>query len=741
MAVSGKAPEPVLREGEGSACGDEVCLTLEGAFDRVKAAFLQHHPNGDVALLYRAFTVGRDMHATQIRKSGEPYFFHPLAVAQSLADWRLDAVSVACAMLHDVVEDTLMTQAQVRAQFGEEISEIVDGLTKMSKLAFTDRHLLNAENVRKLLVAMGKDVRVLLVKLADRLHNMKTLGVMEEEKRRRISRETLELYAPLANRLGMGVVRLELEDLAFRQLEPEQYADLLRAVEGRRAKQSATIQEIHGSIQAILRQQGIAAQVYGRIKHLYGIWKKMGAQAKGFDDIHDWLAYRIICPDRASCYTALGLVHGLYKPVPGKFKDYISLPKENGYQSIHTSVLMNSGDIFEVQIRTEEMHLHAEAGIASHWTYKDGRIANRSEINQVSFLRKMVELHQDAQDSRDLVANLRGELTFNRIQVFTPKGDLRSLVENSTPVDFAYAIHTQVGHRCVGAKVNGRIVPLKHTLQNGDRVEILTRPDHKPSRDWLGFVKSAGAKSRIQAFIREEERAHAITLGKERLEREARAMGVRLDDPEAQAKLEARLTELKLANWDAAHAALGFGRVTVHKLIEPLVPEPERAKPKENTSNLMDSVVVGDTTGILYTLAACCKPIWGDEVVGYITRSRGTAIHKADCAQLNTGTLHPERRVNVAWGKHGTELYDTEITLTTEDRPGMVAAISEGIQRMGINVQRFHGSATEEGAGLFHIALRVRDRAHLVELMSGLRRIRGVYTVERVKGSVFGKVK
>jgi GTP pyrophosphokinase len=293
----------------------------------------------------------------------------------------------------------------------------------------------------------------------------------------------------------------------------------------------------------------------------------------------------------------------------------------------------------------------------------------------------------------------------------------------------------------VGAKVNGRIVPLKHTLQNGDRVEILTRHDHKPSRDWLGFVKSAGAKSRIQAFIREEERAHAITLGHERLDREARNMGVRLDEPEAQAKLEARLAELKLASWDAAYAALGFGRLTVHKLIEPLIPEPERAQPKENTSNLMDSVVVGDTTGILYTLAACCKPIWGDEVVGYITRTRGTAIHRADCPQLLTTTMHPERRVNVAWGKHGAELYDTEIALTTEDRPGMVAAISEGIQRVGINVQRFHGSATEEGSGLFHIALRARDRTHLVELMAGLRRIRGVYTVERVKGSVFGKVK
>jgi GTP pyrophosphokinase len=588
---------------------------------------------------------------------------------------------------------------------------------------------------------MGKDVRVLLVKLADRLHNMKTLGVMEEEKRRRISRETMELYAPLANRLGMGAVRLELEDLAFRQLEPQQYAFLLEAVEARRAKLAGPIQEVTGALQAILRQQGIQAHVSGRIKHLYGIWKKMGAQAKNFDDIHDWLAYRIICPDRASCYTALGIVHGLYKPVPGRFKDYISLPKENGYQSIHTTVLMGSGDIFEVQIRTEEMHLHAEAGIASHWTYKDGRIANRLEINQVSFLRRMVELHQDSQDSRDLVANLKGELTFNRIQVFTPKGDLRSLVEGATPVDFAYAIHTQVGHHCIGAKVNGRIVPLKHSLQNGDRVEILTRPDHKPSRDWLGFVKSAGAKSRIQAFIREEERAHAITQGRERLEREARALGVNLEEASAKAKLEARLTELKLPNWDTAYAALGFGRMTVHKLIEPLVPEPERAKPKENTSNLLDSVVVGDTTGILYALAACCKPIWGDDVIGYITRSRGTAIHRADCPQLSTTTLSPERRVNVAWGKHGTELYDTEISLTTEDRPGMVAAISEGIQKVGINVQRFHGSATEEGAGLFHIALRVRDRTHLVELMASLRRIRGVYTVERTKGSVFGKVK
>ncbi|MDE3247002.1 MAG: bifunctional (p)ppGpp synthetase/guanosine-3',5'-bis(diphosphate) 3'-pyrophosphohydrolase, partial [Acidobacteriota bacterium] len=426
------------------ACGPDSCLTLDGAFAKVKAAFLAHHPDGDVALLEKAYKVGRESHRTQVRKSGEPFFFHPLAVSLSLAEWRLDAVSVACGMLHDTVEDTLMTMNQVKAEFGEEVAEIVDGLTKMSKLDFTDRHLLNAENVRKLLVAMGKDVRVLLVKLADRLHNMQTLSVMREEKRRRIARETMELYAPLANRLGMWNVRSQLEDLAFANLEPERYAELHAAVESKRQKSEALTAEIQKTLDDALKVQGIAAKVYGRSKHLFGIWKKMGTQEKGLEEIHDWLAYRIICPDRASCYTAMGLVHALYKPIPGRFKDYISLPKDNGYQSIHTSLLMPSGDAFEVQIRTPEMHDHAESGIASHWTYKEGRIANRNEINQVAFLRRMVQLHQDSSDSRELVASLKGELSFRRIQVFTPKGDVKSLPEGATPIDFAYAIHTQV---------------------------------------------------------------------------------------------------------------------------------------------------------------------------------------------------------------------------------------------------------------------------------------------------------
>jgi len=361
----------VLREGEDlSPYGPNLNLTLEGAFEQVKTSFLAHHPDGDVGLLERAFKVGKAMHANQRRLSGEPYFFHPLAVARSLADWRLDAVSVACGMLHDTVEDTLMNPEDVRKAFGEEIAEIVDGLTKMSKLDFTDRTLMNAENVRKLLVAMGKDVRVLLVKLADRLHNMRTLASMREEKRRRIARETLELFAPLANRLGMGMVRSELEDLAFATLEPQRFEELKRGVEAKRAKNASLMDQIQRTLESALLAQGIKAEVHGRVKHLYGIWRKMGVQEKGLEDIHDWLAYRVICPDRAACYTAMGLVHALYRPIPGRFKDYISLPKDNGYQSIHTTVFMPSGDSFEVQFRTHEMHEHSEAGIASHWTYK-----------------------------------------------------------------------------------------------------------------------------------------------------------------------------------------------------------------------------------------------------------------------------------------------------------------------------------------------------------------------------------
>ncbi|HNX95153.1 MAG TPA: bifunctional (p)ppGpp synthetase/guanosine-3',5'-bis(diphosphate) 3'-pyrophosphohydrolase [Holophaga sp.] len=735
------SPGGILKADTGLTLSDlKDGLTLEQAFQRVRETFQKHHPDGDVQLLERAFELGKKMHADQRRASGELYFFHPLSVALSLSEWQLDAVSVACGLLHDTVEDTFLTLEDVRRQFGEEMTIIVDGLTKLSKLDFTDRTLLNAENVRKLLVAMGKDVRVLLVKLADRLHNMRTLNSMREEKRRRIAHETLELYAPLANRLGMGSVRAELEDLAFATLEPERFEEMRKAVDAKRAKNNIVIEEIKQTIEAALLANGIQSHVYCRVKHLYGLWRKMGLQSKELDDIHDWLAYRIICPDRGSCYTALGLIHSIYKPIPGRFKDYISLPKDNGYQSIHTSVFMVSGDSFEVQFRTQEMHDHAENGIASHWTYKEGHIANRQEINQAAFLRRMVELHQDSKDSRDLVANLKGELAEQRIQVFTPKGDLKSLPEGSTPIDFAYAIHTEVGHRCVGAKVYGRMVPLRHALQNGDRVEIITKTDHKPSRDWLGIVKSAHARAKIQAFVREEERKQAITMGRERLEREYKALGIHPEQSEIHQTLENRLKELNYPSWDAFFASVGFNRTTVQRLLEPLLPETLKHREDKGTPTV-DTILVDNSIGVLYQLAQCCKPIWGDEIVGYTTRGRGITIHRSNCPHIISAALSPERRVNVGWSRSSKGLYDTEIIITSDDRSGMVASISDTIQRAGFTMQRFTATTTEEGAALFYAALRVKDRNHLVELMASVRKIKGVYTVDRVRGSVFGAVK
>jgi len=742
MAKDGDPTSPAPEGGkETCTTGLEPGLTQEAAFQQVKEAFLKHHPDGDVGLLDRAFKVGKSMHANQRRLSGEPYFFHPLAVAKSLAEWQLDAVSVACGLLHDTVEDTLLTLDDARRQFGDEVAEIVDGLTKLSKLDFTDRTLLNAENVRKLLVAMGKDVRVLLVKLADRLHNMRTLESMREEKRRRVAHETLELYAPLANRLGMGTVRAELEDLAFATLEPERFEEMHKAVEAKRQKNNVIILEIQETLEAVLASSGIKAKVYGRVKHVYGLWRKMGLQSKALEDIHDWLAFRIICPDRASCYTALGLVHSIYKPIPGRFKDYISLPKDNGYQSIHTSVFMPSGNSFEVQFRTQAMHEHAENGIACHWTYKEGRIANRQEINQASFLRRMVELHQDAKDSQDLVANLKGELAQQRIQVFTPKGDLKSLPEGSTPIDLAYAIHTEVGHHCVGAKVYGRMVPLRHILENGDRVEILTKADHKPSRDWLGIVKSAHARSKIQAFIREEDRKRAIAMGKDRLDRELKAESIHSENAEIHPILVNRLKELNFPNWDAFYAAVGFNRITVHRLLEPLLPETRKTREDKTHTNAGDTILVDDNLGVLYNLAQCCKPIWGDEIVGYTTRGRGITIHRANCPHIISAALSPERRVSVGWSKQAKGTYDTEMIITSDDRAGMVAGISDAIQRAGYAMQRFNATTTEEGAALFYVALRVKDRNHIVELMSAIRKVKGVFTVERVRGSVFGSIK
>ncbi|MCL1893518.1 MAG: bifunctional (p)ppGpp synthetase/guanosine-3',5'-bis(diphosphate) 3'-pyrophosphohydrolase [Holophagaceae bacterium] len=732
---------PLRHHEEKNPFEDENrCPTLEGAYQQVLDIFLQRHPDGNKKLLDDAFRLAYSAHAHQCRKSGEPFFFHPLSVAKTLAEWNLDAVSLVCGLLHDTVEDTSITHEEITRQFGNEVGDIVDGLTKLSKLEFHDRAWLNAENVRKLLIAVGKDVRVLFVKLADRLHNMRTLGAMREEKRRRIAHETMELYAPLANRLGMGQVCMELEDLSFEIIEPDSFETLYDAVQAKIQNNTAQAKDIQMTLESLLVANGVQAKVFGRVKSVYSIWRKMGIQKKELDSIYDWLAYRIICNDRTSCYMALGIVHALYKPIPGRFKDYISLPKDNGYQSIHTSVLMPTGDSFEVQIRTNEMHKQAESGIASHWTYKEGRIANRQELNQAAFLRRMAELHQDSKDSNDLVINLKEELVSKQIQVFTPKGELKSLPEDSTPIDFAYSIHTEIGHHCIGAKVNGRMVQLKHQLKNGDRVEILTRQDRKPSRDWLKIVKSASARSKIQSFIREEERHQAIDVGKERLQKDARTLGVSLDSPEHNNILTLRLEELNLADWDALYAAIGFNRISSRRFLEPLLPDEVRKSKKGVLAlDMPDTILVDKAVGILFILAHCCKPIWGDDIVGYTTKERGISIHRTTCPHLNSNAMPAERRISVAWGVQSRAVFDVEVSVTTFDQPGIISSISEVLQQAGISIQRFNATTTEEGTASINIAMRVKDRNHLVELMGKIRHIKGVNTVQRVKGSVFSR--
>jgi len=727
-----------FHEGKNPFGDENSCSTLEGAYQQVVDEFLKHHPDSNVKMLNDAFELARSAHAFQSRKSGEPFFFHPLSVTKSLAEWNLGTISLVCGLLHDVVEDTPITCEEITRQFGSEVGEIVEGLTKISKLEFQDRALLNAENVRKFLVAMGKDVRVLLIKLADRLHNMRTLGAMREEKRRRIAHETMELYAPLANRLGMGNVRMELEDLAFEILEPDNFGILSKAVQNKIQNNSSQAKDIQLTLESLLAANGVKAKVFGRVKSLYGIWSKIGVQKKELDAIYDWLVYRIICPDRVSCYMTLGIVHALYRPIPGGVKDYISLPKDNGYQSIHTSVLMPTGDSFEVQIRTQDMHEQAESGITSRWTYKEGRIANRQELNQTTFLQRMSELHQNAQDSHDLVANLKGELASKQIQVFTPKGELKTLPEGSTPVDFAYSIHTEVGQRCVSAKINGRTVPLRYQLQNGDRVEVMTRDDHRPSRDWLTFVKSANARSRIQSFIREEERRHSIEVGKERLIRDARSLGVNLDAPEYKGIFELRLKELNITDWNAFFAAVGFNRISTFRLLEPVLEEEALKNKRENSeTDAQDTILIDENVGIVFTLARCCKPIWGDDIVGYTTRRRGINVHRTICPHLNSIAMPTERRVSVAWGNQSNAVFDVEVAVATVDQPGLVATISTLLQQAGISIQRFNASASDEATAMIHIAMRVKNRNHLVEIMGKIRQVDGVNSVERVRGSFF----
>ncbi len=703
-----------------------------------------YHPQADIALLEQAYAFAARVHRGQERISGEPYLSHPLAVAGALADLKLDTASLAAGLLHDVVEDTHATLDEVRTHFGEDVACLVDGVTKISQIPFSSKEEQQAENFRKMVLAMSKDIRVILVKLADRLHNMRTLDALPPEKRRAISRETLDIYAPLAHRLGIYWIKAELEDWALRYLDPEAYYDLVAKVAKKRREREGDINELIALLKAKLQDVDIQAEITGRPKHFYSIYKKMRDQGKEFDEIYDLTAVRVITESLKDCYGTLGVIHTLWKPISGRFKDFIAMPKSNMYQSLHTTIIGPKGDPVEIQIRTWEMHRTAEEGIAAHWAYKEGRAAIDNTDGRFRWLRQLVEWQQDLKDSKEFLDTVRVDLFPDEVYVFTPKGDVKSLPRGATPLDFAFAVHTNVGLRCHGSKVNGRLVPLKTELQNGDIVEILTGPHPQPSKDWLKIVKTPRARSKIKQWIRSEERVRSVALGRDLLEREGRRLGVspaQLLRPDALAKV---LGRSGMGTEEEFLAAVGYGKLSPRQAMARLLPpeelpeavEEERERRPERRARPRgeDGVTISGIDDILVHFARCCSPVPGDEIIGFITRGRGVSIHTADCPNALQFVSDSARRVQVTWDGRRSHPYPATIRVSIgRDRPGILAELSAAISSAGINIAQAEVRVTEDRKGVNTFVLEVTDLAQLQSGIRAIQRVEGVAAVERLR--------
>ncbi len=701
-------------------------------------------PAEHLAALEKAFRFAHRCHASQRRDSGEPYITHPVEVAIILADMNMDLVCLQTALLHDVVEDTPATLEELRREFGDEVARCVDGVTKLSKLEFYSPEERQAESVRKMLLAMVNDLRVILVKLADRLHNMRSLAFCPPEKQKRVAQETLEIYAPIAHRLGMGAIRGELEDLAFSYLEPEAYAEIRDAIESRRRASQEFLEQIQREILEMLTREGIPARVEGRIKGVYSTYQKLKRQRITIEQVYDLLAVRVITDTVKNCYAALGVIHGRWPHIPGRIKDFINIARPNLYQSLHTSVMGPGGQPFEVQIRTEEMHRIAEEGIAAHWKYKEGsRSSGQQEEQRIAWLRHLLDWVQEMRDSRDFMSTLKVDLYPEEVYTFTPRGKVIVLPRDATPIDFAYAIHTEVGHTCVGAKVNGRIVPLRYTLRNGDVVEILTQPGHLPSKDWLALVKTSRARQKIKAVINAAERAKAIEIGQKYLEREARRLGVQLART-ARGELERVANEYGYAKLEDLYAALGYGRFSPRKILQKIAPaaEPEsQAAPPPPGPPAVRPQEAGDLVlrvkgvdDVLVYRAKCCNPICGEPIVGYITRGKGVAVHATWCPNVQNLLYEVERRIDVEWGPAGGESYPVKVVAHIEDRPGMLNHLTTILFNENVNIRTLEARA-ESGHGdgaVVDMTIEVRDKKQLERLLGAMRRVSGVRDVQRV---------
>ena len=719
-------------------------LRFEDILEKVES----YHPRVDEDLLRRAYVVSAHEHRNQLRSSGEPYLIHPLNVAMILAEMKLDETSIATGFLHDVLEDTDLTKVRLQELFGADIAHLVDGVTKIGKYEFTSKEARQAETFRKMLLAMTDDLRVILVKLADRLHNMRTLEHLPDAKRRTVAQETMEIYAPLANRLGMGKMKGELEDLSFKFLHPEEWLSLTAAIDERMKTSAENIERFRDEIVRKSQAVGIEADVSGRVKRFWSIRQKLIRQSIPLDQLFDILAFRILVPTMTDCYTLLGIVHHSWRPVPGRIKDYVAMPKPNGYQSLHTTVLPEGAPPFEIQIRTREMDLIAENGIAAHWKYKEGRLDPRADHARINVLRQLVETTKEVSDPRDFLSSLKIDLFPDEVYTFTPKGAVYAFPRGATPVDFAYRIHTDVGHRCVGARVNGKLVPLKTPLRNGDIVEIRTSPTAEPSRDWLSFVVTSRARNKLKAHIHATEKDRSIELGRRLLEKELRKLKKslpRLLEAHAFAPI---LSEMGVSKVEDLLAEIGFGKVAPRVPVEKLFPKEAQPEPADRKPGRPAGTgkqpgrapgaglglrVKGDDD-LLATLATCCRPVPGEDIVGYVTRGRGVSVHATACPNVSSLLFDTGREIEVAWETSRDAAFAVDLEIETEDRPGMLAKLTNVISEAGSNIRsiaaltRLDGTATIEGS------VTTPDRRHLDKLITGLRAVAGVTRVRRKFG-------
>jgi GTP pyrophosphokinase len=730
--------------------------SIEGRIEALLKQAQANRPNEDISLIRKAWEFCVSHHKGQTRASGEPYIVHPLEVAEVLVEMKLDATAVAAALLHDAVEDTPATSEEIGDKFGDQVAHIVEGVTKIDKIQFANREDRQAENVRKMLLAMVSDVRVVLIKLADRLHNMRTLEHLKPERQEAIARETLDIYAPLAHRLGMGKVRGELEDLAFRYTDPVSYEQVSAAVEARRVDGEQFLRTVEDTLAEQLRENGIKARVEWRIKRLYSIHQKIERTKVSFDQVYDLLAIRVITDDVASCYAVFGMIHTLWRPVPGRIKDFIAIPRANRYQSLHTTVMSASGHQFEVQIRTEEMHRIAEEGIAAHWKYKaSGGVVTARDEERLNWIRQLVEWQKEMTDPNEFLSSLKMDLYPDEVYTFTPKGKVVVVPAGATPVDFAYTIHTDVGHSCVGAKVNGRMVPLRTKLRTGDIVEIVTQKDHKPSRDWLTFVKSPRARNKIKHWLNEDQRLRAVDIGRKLLEREARKFKVPMAQIGDQ-DLGRIAQEFGVATAADLLATLGQGKNSAHQLLGKLAPgfaappetEPSTA-PKSGEAAMTDAVRRLHLTGsdslqvegqndLLVYRARCCNPIRGEEIVGYVTRGKGVAVHARSCPNVQNLLYESDRRINVEWSRAAEgvgqpQRYPVKITVHCEDRTGMLKELTAVISDENTDIRAVDLSRDEEGEAIIEFVVEAEDVRHLNRMVLGLRRVEGVRQVHRTQ--------